>query len=614
MITTKITGLSAQGSTEFNGLAYSNNDVAITMASDNVAEDGFKYIFEVVDNNTGNTYLFYVSPNSALNGVFNLKTIFNQLTPTPMVYNTTDVLVHISAPLKSELLNVNNFRVRCYEGWNIAGVFTEDTTDLVNYQLMCVYGSGKQNFIVMGTNDTKHLALSQAYDNTLGFNDGLVSQAINLPASLQSEVINWQKISRSNVAGQEDSAYRILSWIADDSAFINENYPLLTINNFLFELYDESGTIISTFSIAFELGSATLYHLPTGLKNLVNGGYIDQTTADDTAYWTLVGVDIDDNEITAKYGYWIESDCKYNPVHLYWLNQMGGWDSYSFIKKNERSIEVEKKRYKQYLGDYNNATTDNPFSTEAFSRSLTEREPIVKTFLNLNSNWLTESEFKYMRDLFRSKSVWMVDDNVDGYSVVPVVVEDNNYLMRRERNSRKYNQTLRLQIANDNETLNIENTPFPIPAPVACEYYNVFSQITSSGGMIALGTNLGNAANIVLTAASRDRYISISVQDALGATPIAGETYYVRIDYNFSCPSTLVRFGSIQLGDQLTGGGSSTSLMGLQNPGTPIIATGVWGTHTTTSNNFFRLTIPGWSGGATVTGNIYVTVGFGNCP
>ena len=611
MITTKITGLSAQGSTEFNGLAYSNNDVAITMASDNVAEDGFKYIFEVGDNTTGNTYLFYVSPNAALNGVFNLKTIFNQLTPTPMVYNTTDVLVHISAPLKSELLNVNNFRVRCYEGWNIGGVFTEDTTDLVKYQLMCVYGSGKQNFIVMGTNDTKPLALSQAYDNTLGFNDGLVSQSINLPASLQSEVINWQKISRSNVAGQEDSAYRILSWIADDSSFLNENYPFLTIDNFLFELYDESGMVISTFNIPFELGSASLYHLPTGLKNLVNGGYIDQATADDTAYWTLVGVDIDDNEVTAKYGYWIESDCKYNPVHLYWLNQMGGWDSYSFIKKNERSIEVEKKRYKQYLGDYNNATTDNPFSTEAFSRSLTEREPIVKTFLNLNSNWLTESEFKYMRDLFRSKSVWMVDDNVDGYSVVPVVVEDNNYLMRRERNSRKYNQTLRLQIANDNETLNIINTPFPIPAPVACEYYNVFTKLGGSSAL-TLGSNLGNAANIVVTNATRDTYIRIDVNDALSNTPITGEVYYVRVDYNFNCPSTIVRNGYIDLGDIVTGGGTRTSLMGLQTSGTPIIATGVWGSYTT-SDNWFYIKMPGWSG-SSVSGNIYVTVGFGNCP
>jgi len=236
MITTKITGLSAQGYDEFSGLAYSNNDVAVTMSSDNVTEDGFKYIFNVGDMTTGNEYKFYVSPNAALNGVFNLKTIFNQLTPTPMVYNTTDVLMHISEPLVSSVLNVNQFRVQCFEGWNVAGVFTEDDSNLVQYQLMCVYGSGKQNFIVMGTNDTKPLALCQAYDNTLGFNAETVATAINLPASLQSETINWQKISRSNVSGQEDSAYRILSWIADDGIFVNTNYPYFIIDNFLFVL------------------------------------------------------------------------------------------------------------------------------------------------------------------------------------------------------------------------------------------------------------------------------------------------------------------------------------------------------------------------------------------
>jgi hypothetical protein len=612
MITTKITGLSAQGNDEFKGLAYSNNDVAVTISSDNVTEDGFKYIFLISDGITGNEYKFYVSPNAALNGVFNLKTIFNQLTPTPMVYNTTDVLVHISAPLNSNELNVNRFRVQCFEGWNIVGVFTESDVNLVQYDLMCVYGSGKQNFIVMGTNDTKPLALSQAYDNTLGFNDGLVSQAINLPSNLQNPLVNWQKISRSNVAGQEDSAYRILSFIADDGTYINSNYPTLSITNFEIDFYDESGTSLASIDIPFTLGAGELFHLPTGLKNLVDGGYIDQTTADNTVFWVIAGVG-EDGDVTARYGYYIESDCKYNPVHLYWLNQMGGWDSYSFIKKNERSIEVEKKRYKQYLGDYNNATTDNPFSTEAFSRSLTEREPIVKTFLNLNSNWLTESEFKYMRDLFRSKSVWMVDDNVDGYSVVPVVVEDNNYLMRRERNSRKYNQTLRLQIANDNETLNIENTPFPIPAPVACSYYEDFSKLGGSSPL-TIGTNFGTAANIVVTNATSGRYINVSVENALAETPIAGEIYYVRVDYTFNCPSTLVSLGRISLGDQLTGGGSSTSLAGLQSFGTPIIATGVWGTHTTTGTNYFRLTLPTWTGGATVSGNIYVTVGFGNCP
>lgn len=611
MITTKITGLSAQGSTEFNGLAYSNNDVAVTMYSDNVTESGFKYVFLIVNSITGDEYKFYVAPNAQLNGVFNLKTLFNQLTPTPMVYNTTNVLMHISEPINSNILNVGQFRVACFEGWEIGGVFTEDETDLVQYDLMSVYGSGKQNFIVMGTNDTKPLALSQMYDNTIGFNAETVATELNLPLSLQNEVINWRKISRSNVTGDEDSAYSILSFIADDSSYINSNYPILTVNEFAFELYDETSTMIDSFNIAFSMSSGALYHLPTGLKNLVNGGYVDQSTADNTKFYTVVGVDASDVEVTAKYGYWVDEDCKYNPVHLYWLNQLGGWDSFSFIKKNERSIDIERKRYKTYQGDYNNATTDNPFSTQAFSRSLTEREPIVKTFLNLTSDWLTESEFKYLKDLFRSKSVWMVDDNTDGYSVVPVVVEDNNYLMRRERNSHKYNQNIRLQIANDNETINITASEYPIPAPVACTYFDIFTKTGGNSGL-TIGTNLGSAANIVLTAATRDQRIGVSVQDSLGNTPIAGQTYYVRVDYNVSPPVTPIRMGYIDLGNVTTGGGTRTSLQGMQTPGTPIIATGVWGTGNDV--NYFNLLLPGWSGGGTMTGNIYVTVGFGNCP
>lgn len=611
MITTKITGLSAQGSTELNGLAYSNNDVAVTMYSDNVTEPGFKYIFSVSDLNTGNEYKFYVSPNAQLNGVFNLKTLFNQLVPTPMVYNTTNVLMHISEPITSNSLNVNQFNIRCFEGWEVSGVFTEFDADTVVYSIMSVYGSGKQNFIVMGTNDTPPLALSQLYDNTIGFNAETVATELNLPLSLQNEVINWRKISRSNVTGDEDSAYSILSFIADDGEYINSNYPILSTSEFIFDLYDETNTIIETFRIPFSTNSGALYHLPTGLKNLVNGGYIDQPTANTTKYYTVVGQS-DGTNVTAKYGYWVDEDCKYNPVHLYWLNQLGGWDSFSFIKKNERSIEVERKRYKAYLGDYNNATVENPFITQAYSRSLTEREPIVKTYLNLTSDWLTESEFKYLKDLFRSKSVWMVDDNTDGYSVVPVVVEDNNYLMRRERNSHKYNQNIRLQIANDNETINITATEYPIPAPVACTYYDTF---TKSGGSSALtvGTNFGNAANIVLTSATRDTYIRVNVADSLGATPQAGQTYYVRIDYTFNCPSTIVRNGYIDLGNVVTGGGTRTSLMGLQNTGTPIIASGVWGTTDAVLNSFW-LQMPGWSGGGSVSGNIYVTVGFGECP
>jgi hypothetical protein len=69
--------------------------------------------------------------------------------------------------------------------------------------------------------------------------------------------------------------------------------------------------------------------------------------------------------------------------------------------------------------------------------------------------------------------------------------------------------------------------------------------------------------------------------------------------------------GVIQLGNVLTGGGSQTSF-DMMTPGTPIIATGVWGT--SDGANYFYLKLPVWSGGTTYSGNIYVTIGFGNCP
>jgi len=584
------------------------------MTSTEFANSGFKYIVEIIDSSTSQSYKFYISPNAVGSGVFNAKTIFNQLVKTDITLpDSDDVILQISEPIVINNNLVNTFRIDLYEGYDVGGVFTEDSSVMVTYRLMCVYGKGKSNFLVMGSNDTKPIALSQCYDNTIGFNSETVATRIDIPASLQSQVINWQRISRSNVLGAQDSAYKILSWIADDGSIINQSYPYVNIANFTYVLYDNTNTQITTFDIPMQFSNSGILHIPAGLKNLVEGAYINQTQADSTQFWTIVGVDGSDEEVTAKYGFYIDEDCKYNPVHVYWLNQMGGWDSYSFIKKNEMSIDVEKKRYKTYLGNYNTADVDNPFDTKNYSRSLNEREPITKTFINLTSDWVTESEYKWMKDLFYSKSVWMVDDNVDGFNILPVVVEDTNYLMKRERNSKKYNQTLRLQLANEYDTVNISATTYPIPEPDPCELFTVFAK-TGGNTPMTVGPNVGNACNIVVTNASSGRWIQVGVNDLLGGTPIAGQTYYIRVDYNFAVPSTYLSQGNIALGNFTTGGGAIILFGGMQTPGTPIIANAVWGTHPTTSGNYFRVGLPTWTGGVNAFGNIYVTVGFGNCP
>lgn len=605
-----VTGLTAQGIDEFTGLCYSNNDVSFTMTSSEFAQPNFKYIVKITDNNTTEEYKFYIAANAVNSGVFNAKTIFNQLVNNSIVYdNSDDVVLQTAAPTLTSKNNVNSFTIELYEGYDVGGVFTEDISVAITYNLMCIYGSGKQNFIVMGTNDTRPLALSQNYDNEIGFSNETLANKLVIPSLLQSELINWKYISRTDVNGATDSAYDMHAWIADDNTYINAGYPYNSIDHFTFDLYDENQTLIDSFDIPMSFDAASLLFLPTGLKNLVNGGYIDDPTADATAFYVYAGYDASNEQVTTKYGYYLSDDCKYNPVHVYWLNQLGGWDSYSFIKRNERSIEVERKRYKAYQGDFNNATFSDPYATKNYTRELTEREPIVNTFINLTSDWLCESEFKYLKDLFTSKSVWMVDDNVDGYSIVPVVVSDSNYLMKRERNSKKYNQTLRLQIASNNETINITSSPFPIPGPAPCEYFNSFMNKGSSLAL-SIGANLGDACNIVLTNASNGRRITVGVEGTGGITPIGGQPYYVRIDYNVTQPSSGGADGIIDLGNVATGGGTQTTFK-LLTPGTPIIASGIWGTAAFT--NYFFLRLPYWGGG-TISGNIYVTIGFGNCP
>jgi hypothetical protein len=576
------------------------------MTSTEFANTGFKYVVVITDGNTSESYKFYISPNAVGSGVFNAKTIFNQLVPTSLVIpDSDDILIQISEPLVSNTSMTNQFFVDLYEGYDVAGVFTEDDSVTVDYRLMCVYGKGKSNFLVMGSNDTKPLALSECFDNTIGFNAETIASRINIPLTLQQEVINWQRISRSNVTGAEYSAFKILSWIADDDTHINQNYPYFTIANFRYILYDNTYTELLSFDIPMQFLRGGLFHIPVGLKNLVNSVYVDDAIANNTAFWTVVGIDEAEEEVTAKYGFYIDEDCKHNPVHVYWLNQKGGWDSYSFIKKNERSIEVEKKRYKQYLGDYNGASVENPFDTKNYSRSLTEREPIVKTFINLTSDWVTESEFKFMKDLFQSKSVWMVDDNVDGYNILPVVVEDNNFLMRRERNSRKYNQQLRLQLANEYDTINSTLSQYPIPAPEPCEFVTTYSALTGYGANLVIQGIVDNSCHIEAINCPSKAYLYV------GVSPItAGQNYYVQIDYDTNIPYIELKPGTIDLGNVLTGGGTRT-YFSMQTAGTPIIASGVWGTGVPVS---FRFQIPQWYGTGKYEGNIYITIGFGNCP
>ena len=73
--------------------------------------------------------------------------------------------------------------------------------------------------------------------------------------------------------------------------------------------------------------------------------------------------------------------------------------------------------------------------------------------LTIQSDWLQESEFLFLRSLFASNQVEMIDTTGITSGTLgnrtPVSIVDTSYLERRERNGKKYNLTIKIKYSQD---------------------------------------------------------------------------------------------------------------------------------------------------------------------
>lgn len=459
MLYYKITGDTAYGQGADYFMVYSRNDVYITLFSDDYAEPDFKYVIE--DSFTG--HKFYLSPNQQQSGVFNFKPIFMEmLNCSPFPASTTAFnelswqqscfAIQDPTPVVDDM-QTRYTKFAIYEGYEIGGVWQEVTTHFQHIYFWVVDGEGVDNWIVFGDNggNVKGLALTQMFDVALGYNDGKVQTRIpTTPFIAYKPPFEWQRIGKYSVEQPSQSAYKIMTIFGDKGSFLHPDYSTDAIRYCSIILFDSNDNWITQvdFDLNPYIGYTALINVPVGLRNLVDGSHITPAEADATQYFI---VDFSNNipeQVTPTYAFWVEKEVKHNAVHLYWLNSKGGWDSFTFDKKNERTIDIDRKKYLTNEFGYNVASYENPMTSGTQSRVVKERNPIVKHTLNISSDWLTESEFKFMRDLYTSKSVWIWDDNNDGGQCIPVVIDDNSYTMKRERNFKQYNISLKLQIAN----------------------------------------------------------------------------------------------------------------------------------------------------------------------
>ena len=126
-----------------------------------------------------------------------------------------------------------------------------------------------------------------------------------------------------------------------------------------------------------------------------------------------------------------DEDCKgLETIRLAYVNTLGTWDYFNFYKKSTRKTEINRSYYRSNYGDYTGSTYIQS-SAEGGKRSFATN---VEEVIEANTDYLTEEEVGFMKELFISPQVYMQVGIGTSVQFVPVCVEEKEYIKQTTAN------------------------------------------------------------------------------------------------------------------------------------------------------------------------------------
>lgn len=403
----------------------------VVATSSNIGQPGFRYVITVSNGTTTNT--FYVQPN--INGalVFDLNPVVAQA--MDLGVNSSDSVPSLFASTTVQdaatSRNVLGISTIIQEGYEVLGVFevqaTEYTLDgsaLINAAFQISDG--------FNPNPSTHFALSSGTSYIMS---DLVRSTYAMDDVLTKYSLGANTIG---ITGFNDD-YGVLTVPADNGTALTGN----AINNVQIVQFNAAGTPIQTDNLSCVIAAGTINHLP-----LLPGNIEDIFGLDSTWHHYLINFRKSGGSPAARSiaVFKADDECRFEKVRLGWTNSRGGWDYFNFTKRSEESYSVERKRYRKVVGNYGTADETTAFGFNTYDRGMTERSPFVEKMLRIRTDFLTEGQFEYLKNLIYSESVYII--NADG-SATPVLIDNNNYTAIKTRSYTKTDLELTLKFSNN---------------------------------------------------------------------------------------------------------------------------------------------------------------------
>jgi hypothetical protein len=203
-------------------------------------------------------------------------------------------------------------------------------------------------------------------------------------------------------------------------------------------LYALHNSNISTLDIAFSGGGTTqvsgtshdITRFPIGEN--IPGGIPSGTTS-----YTITPKASGGNTIGSVFTIYIDDRCsKFEQTDVFFLNKFGAVESFRFNKVRRDNFTSVKNTFRK--NPYKLSGTSYSYDRLAHSKSDYYNEMTQVT--TLNSDFITEAEAVWLKQLINSPRVWMYDTEL-----IPINVRTSDYEQRYHINDKVFNLTLEVE-------------------------------------------------------------------------------------------------------------------------------------------------------------------------
>lgn len=120
----------------------------------------------------------------------------------------------------------------------------------------------------------------------------------------------------------------------------------------------------------------------------------------DTVSWYVFIQNSSGDQVSERVYFEKDTTCtKYEVYRFHWLNKLGGYDTWTFNRASQKFIDIDRKFFKK--PDYTTAYNAK------VSRYKTQYNTKYQDRIVVESDWITEDEAVFLRELYASPDVWL---------------------------------------------------------------------------------------------------------------------------------------------------------------------------------------------------------------